>query len=92
MNELKFIMTVKLIQKYEERISDFVSIIEDYVAKTYNAEFIGIKQLEYGGLIFSWQRTTGYKGVYQTEFGEQFINFNTILEFLQSQNTKGETK
>lgn len=86
MNELKFIMITKLIEKYEYKISDFFSIIEEYVKEKHDAEFMGIKHIEYGGITYTWEKTTGCRGVYNTTSGTKFTSFDSILTFLQKEN------
>lgn len=41
MNELKFLMVTKFIGRYEENISDFFSMIKNFVKYKHDAEFFG---------------------------------------------------
>lgn len=88
MDEMRFLLTIKLIEKYDDRISEFFSTIERYVEKLHDAEFTGIEEISSYGVSYTWQRTTGCRGHYNTENGSAHANWAAILEIL----LKGETK
>lgn len=83
MDELSFMMRVKLIQKYDERICDFFNLIDDYVEKKHKGILVGIKEINYGGIQYVWSVTRGCRGCYDTTYTTQFDSFNTILQFIQ---------
>lgn len=87
MDDLKFYMTTKLIEKYQYKISDFIDIVETVVKKEYKSEFVGIKSFEDNGLIFTYQKTTGCRGHYQTQYTELFLTYTNLFNLY-----KGETE
>lgn len=87
MDELQFLMTAKLIGKYEERISDFITVIKEYVEQKHEATFGGIISIDENGVLYSYNRMLGYKNQYQIECAEEYASYITIL-----QSNKGETK
>ena len=89
MNELKFLMTTKLIEKYNDRMREFFEVIQEYVEKVHDGEFTGITEISYAGINYTWKKTTGCRGHYTTVHESAYANYSAILEILLKQ---GETK
>lgn len=87
MDILKYYMTAKLIEKYEYKIKDFIDIVETVVEKEYKSSFVGIKSFESDGLVFTYSKTTGCRGQYQTTYTELFLTYTTLINLY-----KGETQ
>jgi len=59
MNELKFIMTTKLIEKYNDRMREFFEVIQEYVEKVHDGKFTGITEISYAGINYTWKKLQG---------------------------------
>lgn len=88
MEEIKFMMMTKLIDRYEYKINEFIEIIEEY-AERGEWSFEGINEFSSRGVSYNISLTTGAKGCYETRYNREYADWFGIAEYIQN---KGEEK
>lgn len=91
MDNIKFLMMTKLIDRYDQRIQEFIEMIEEY-AERGEWSFEGINEVSYRGVSYNISLTTGAKGCYETRYNREYADWFDIAEYFQNKENKGEKK
>lgn len=88
MDSLKFTMMVKLLDRYEYKITEFLEEIEKY-AERQGWAFMGITEISGYGVSYRISKTTGARNCYDTEYDYENAKWSDIINYKQN---KGEKK